>query len=157
MNKNYIIYIIKYMGVALIAGSVVHVGTLQNGFTRYVLLGILGLFLMILGNVLEAKNLGHKINLQYLLVITGLSVATGFLSGGIQHYLDNPVYAGYLLSFGLFISYVTFFWKEKISLNYKNAVMVLLVSILIFAFSYYIIAPKILQSTETTITPEHGH
>jgi predicted PurR-regulated permease PerM len=145
------------MGVALIAGSVVHVGTLQNGFTRYVLLGFLGLFFMILGNILEAKNLGHKIDVRYLLIITALSFSTGFMSGGIQYYLDNPVYAGYLLSFGLFISYVTFFWKEKTSLNYKNTIMVLFVSILIFAFSHYIIAPKILQSTETTITPEHGH
>ena len=99
-NKNYLVYIAKYLGVALISGSVVHIGTLQNGVMRYIVLMGIGMVLMMLGNIVEAKQLGNKINTKFLMVITGLSLATGFLSGGVQHYLDNPIYAGYLLAIG---------------------------------------------------------
>ena len=61
-NKNFLIYICKYLGVALIAGSVVHMGTLQSDFVRYLFLMLIGLFLMLLGNILESKQNGEKIN-----------------------------------------------------------------------------------------------
>lgn len=134
-HKKYFIYIIKYLGVALIAGSVVHVGTLHNGTTRYIVLGIAGLLLMVLGNLIEAKQNGEKINMKYLAIITGLSLATGFLSGGIQHYLDNPGYAGYLLATGLLFSYIIFFMKDKIKVAARNVCVVALISILILIIS----------------------
>ena len=134
-NKKYITYLLKYLGVALIAGSVVHVGTLQSGATRYAVLGIIGLVLMLAGNIFEAKQNGEKINLRYLIVITGLSLATGFFSGGIQHYLDNPGYAGYLLAIGLFFSYIAFFMRDKIKLYVKHILFVTIISAAIIAFS----------------------
>lgn len=134
-NNNFIIYVLKYLGVALIAGSVVHVGTLQNGTIRYVVLGIVGLCLMILGNILESKQKNEPINIKYLGLITALSLTTGFLSGGIQHYLDNPSYAGYLLGVGTIGTYITFVLKEKSVLNAKKILLVLLVSVLIVVFS----------------------
>lgn len=134
-NKKYIIYLLKYLGVALIAGSVVHVGTLHNGTTRYIVLGIVGLLFMLVGNVLEAKQNGEKINFRYLMIITGLSLATGFFSGGIQHYLDNPGYAGYLLATGLVFSYITFFMRDRIKLFLRNLAVVLIISVAIIAIS----------------------
>ncbi len=143
-NKNFLIYVSKYLGVALIAGSVVHMGTLQNGFTRYVVLMLIGLLLMLTGNILETKQNGQKINLNYLLLITGLSFATGFLSGGVQHYLDNPSYAGILLGVGLFVTYITYFIKENIKIKKKNIFTVIILSILIIVFSNYFMDEKIL-------------
>lgn len=143
-NKNFLIYICKYLGVALIAGSVVHIGTLQNGFGRYIVLMIIGLLLMLVGNVLEAKENGLKINLNYLLLITGLSFATGFLSGGIQHYLDNPSYAGILLGIGLLGAYLTYFIKEKVVLKTKNIFIVAIFSFFLILFSVYIMDDALL-------------
>lgn len=134
-NKKYIIYILKYLGVALIAGSVVHVGTLHNGTTRYIILGIIGLLFMVIGHILEARQGGERINFRYLLIVTGLSLATGFFSGGIQHYLDNPVYAGYLLAIGLLCSYIIFFLRDKIRLTARGVILVLIISILILVMS----------------------
>ena len=119
-HNAFLTYISKYLGVALIAGSVVHIGTLQNGVTRYVVLILIGLILTVLGNIKEAKEHGQKINLNYFPIITGLSFATGFLSGGIQHYLDNPSYAGILLGLGLIITYITFFLKDRFKIKKKN-------------------------------------
>ncbi len=162
-HKKYLIYIVKYLGVALIAGSVVHVGTLHNGTTRYIVLGIIGLFLMVLGNLMEARQNGEKIDLKYLAIITGLSLATGFLSGGIQHYLDNPVYAGYLLAAGLLFSYVIFLIKDKTRILGRNIMIVLAVSAIIITVSRYIpvtasadhhsIAPPELTATSTVSQP----
>lgn len=143
-NKHFLIYIGKYLGVALIAGSVVHIGTLQGGFNRYLILGLVGLILMIIGNVLEAKQNGQKINLNYLLLITGLSFATGFLSGGIQHYLDNPSYAGILLGIGLFGAYITYFIKDHVSLKKRNIIIVAIFSIFIVIFSNYVMDDTLL-------------
>ncbi len=143
-NKNFLIYIGKYLGVALIAGSVVHIGALQNGFGRYIVLMIIGLILMLIGNVLEAKQNGQKINLDYLLLITGLSFATGFISGGIQHYLDNPSYAGILLGIGLVGTYLTYFIKERAVLKTKNIFILAIFSFLLILFSVYIMDDTLL-------------
>lgn len=151
-NKNFGIYIGKYLGVALIAGSVVHIGTLQNGFSRYVILMLIGLILMTVGNLLEAKQNGEKINLNYLLLITGLSFATGFLSGGVQHYLDNPSYAGILLGVGLLVAYITYFIKEHFSLKAKNVIIVATLSLLFILFSNYFMDDKILGDNHHEIT-----
>lgn len=141
INKShyaFFTYIAKYLGVALIAGSVVHIGTLQNGVTRYVVLIGIGLILTILGNIKEAKEHGQKINLNYFMIITGLSFATGFLSGGIQHYLDNPSYAGILLGIGIIITYVTFFLKDRFKIEKKNLAVVVILAILFMLFSHYV-------------------
>lgn len=138
-NSNFIIYILKYLGIALIAGSVVHVGTLSVGTTRYIILAVIGLFLMIIGNILESKQKGERINIKYLGLVTSLSLTTGFLSGGIQHYLDNPSYAGYLLGIGLIGTYITFFLKEKGLLKLKNIILVSGIGIVIILTSVYLV------------------
>ncbi len=141
INKShyaFFTYIAKYLGVALIAGSVVHIGTLQNRVTRYVVLIGIGLIFTIIGNIKEAKEHGQKINLNYFLIITGLSFATGFLSGGIQHYLDNPSYAGILLGLGMIITYVTFFLKDRFKIEKRNLAVVIILAILFMLFSHYV-------------------
>ena len=107
-NKKFLVYLTSYLGVALIGGSIVHVGTLDIHSTRYLVLGIIGLVLMVTGNVLEAQMQREPLNIKYFGIVSALAIATGFLSGGIQHYLDNPVYAGYLLAIGLTVAYVAF-------------------------------------------------
>jgi cellobiose-specific phosphotransferase system component IIC len=138
-NKNFLVYLTKYLGVALIAGSVVHIGTLQNGFTRYLVLMIVGLLCMLVGNVVEAIQNGEKINVRYLLLVTGLSFGTGFLSGGVQHYIDNPSYAGVLLGVGLLGAYITYFIKEHTGLRLHNIVIVAIISILMIFLSHYVL------------------
>lgn len=137
-NKEFLTYIAKYLGVALIAGSVVHIGTLENRTTRYFVLALVGLVLMLAGNIAEARQTNKKINLTFFVNVVGLSFATGFLSGGVQHYLDNPYYASYLLAIGLLVTYLTFFWKEKLLLTRKNALVVVGISLaLLFSHNLF--------------------
>jgi len=156
-NKEFLTYIAKYLGVALIAGSVVHIGTLDNGTTRYFVLALIGLALMLVGNIAEARQTNQKINLQFFLSIIALSFATGFLSGGVQHYLDNPSYASWLLAIGLLVSYVAFFIKDKVSLSGKNVLVVSVISLLLL-FSSQLVTTEFLESFHIELDGEaHGH
>ncbi len=153
-NKNYLTYVSKYLGVALISGSVVHIGTIQDSVSKYVVLIIIGLVLMTIGNIREAKISGQKINLNYLVIITALSLSTGFLSGGVQHYLDNPSYAGLLLGLGVVITYITFFLKDRLNLPLKNVMIIIMFAILIILISNFLIDDKLLGANhhELSIT-----
>lgn len=155
-NKEFLTYICKYLGVALIAGSVVHIGTLDNGTTRYIILAFIGLALMLGGNIIEAIQTNTKINGKYFVNIIGLSFATGFLSGGVQHYLDNPYYASYLLGIGLLVAYLTFFWKEKLSLTGKNVGIVLILSLALL-FSHHLFNEDFGLFHVDLSAEEHGH
>jgi phosphoglycerol transferase MdoB-like AlkP superfamily enzyme len=138
-NNDFVVYVLKYLGIALIAGSIVHVGTLDVGTTRYIILASIGLVLMTVGNILESRQKGERINIKYLVLITSLSLTTGFLSGGIQHYLDNPLYAGYLLGIGLIGTFITFFIKEKSALKTKNIILISGISIAIVLISVFLV------------------
>ena len=137
-NKKYLVYLAKYLGVALISGSVVHIGTLSTGFTRYAVLLVIGVILMLFGNISEAKQIGIKINSKFLLIIVSLAIATGFMSGGVQHYLDNPVYAGYLLAIGAVVAYITFFLKDKIAIRKKDIFVVVFIALGILFVSNFL-------------------
>lgn len=134
-NKKFLVYPTSYLGVALIGGSIVHVGTLDVHSTRYVVLGIIGLMLMITGNILEAQMQREPLNIKYFGIISALAIATGFLSGGIQHYLDNPVYAGYLLAIGLIVAYVAFARKYHLKTTTLRLMTVIALGLMIVAVS----------------------
>lgn len=157
-HNAFFTYIAKYLGIALIAGSVVHIGTLQNGVARYIILIIIGLIMTLIGNLKEAKEHGQKINIYYFLTITGLSFATGFLSGGIQHYIDNPSYAGLLMGIGIIITYVTFFLKDKLKLQKKNIVLVIILAVVFVLFSHFIMDNALLGSNHhRNESVQHSH
>jgi len=130
-SKKFIIYLTSYLGVALIGGSIVHIGAFDSHSTRYVILGIIGLVLMITGSVFEAQTNKEALSIKYFGIVTALAIATGFLSGGIQHYLDDPIYAGYLLAIGLVVAYVTFGSKYNLPTTTRGLVTVLALGVLI--------------------------
>jgi len=130
-SKKFVIYLTSYLGVALIGGSIVHVGAFDDHSTRYVILGIIGLALMITGSVFEAQTNKEALSVKYFAVVTALAVATGFLSGGIQHYLDDPIYAGYLLAIGLVVAYVAFSGKNNFPTSTRGLVTVIVLGVAI--------------------------
>ncbi len=134
-NKKFLVYLTSYLGVALIGGSIVHVGTLDAHSIRYVVLGVIGLVLMITGNVMEAQIQREPLNIKYFGIVSALAIATGFLSGGIQHYLDNPVYAGYLLAIGLMVAYVAFARKYHLSTTPVGLMAIITLAIVIVTVS----------------------
>ena len=77
----------------------------------------------------------EPLNVKYFGIVGALAIATGFLSGGIQHYLDNPIYAGYLLAIGLVVAYVAFGQKYHYGTSMKGLVIALAIGMVIIIFS----------------------
>lgn len=111
-KKAFSSHILRYVGVGLISGSIVHAGTLGGGLTRYVILMILGIFSFAIGTYLEHQNKIDKKFLSFILISIAVSIGTGMVSGGTQHYLDGPVYASLLLPLGLLIAYTAFMYRD---------------------------------------------
>lgn len=142
-NEKFIIHILSYLGVALIGGSIVHIGTLDGGSIRYIILGCVGVAMMIIGSVLEAQMKKEPININYLGIVTALAISTGLLSGGIQHFLDNPIYAGYLLAAGLIVSYISFAGKYHANTTTQGIITIAILALTIVLVSNTVVHESI--------------
>lgn len=131
-------HILRYVGVGLISGSIVHIGTLGGGITRYVVLITLGIVAFIVGTILE-KGRG-AITLNFIIVSVLLSIGVGMVSGGTQHYLDGPVYASFLLPLGLLLGYIMFVLREDRKELKLGKVVVATISALILLGVLYSVA-----------------
>lgn len=135
VEKAFTSHILRYVGVGLISGSIVHIGTLGGGITRYVVLIALGIVAFIVGTVLE-KGRG-AITINFIIISVLLSIGVGMVSGGTQHYLDGPVYASFLLPLGLLLGYIMFVLREdKKELKIGKVVIVTISSLLLLGILY---------------------
>ncbi len=124
-------HILRYVGVGLISGSIVHMGTLGGGAAHYIILIALGVTSFIVGTIMEKKMKDITPNLIIVSVL--LAIGVGMLSGSTQHYLDGPVYASFLLPIGLFLGYTMFvLLEEKKELTPKKVLISAIASLLLF-------------------------
>ena len=138
VEKAFTSHILRYVGVGLISGSIVHIGTLGGDITRYVVLITLGIVAFIVGTILE-KGRG-AITLNFIIVSVLLSIGVGMVSGGTQHYLDGPVYASFLLPLGLLLGYIMFVLREDRKELKLGKVVVATISALILLGVLYSVA-----------------
>ena len=110
VEKAFTSHVLRYVGVGLISGSIVHIGTLGGAVTQYLVLVTLGITAFIVGTILEKER--GAITLNFIIISVLLSIGVGMVSGGTQHYLDGPVYASFLLPLGLLLGYIMFILRE---------------------------------------------
>jgi len=128
IEKAFTSHILRYVGIALISGSIVHTGTLGGGVTKYIVFIVAGIIAFVVGTIMEKGK--TKINLEYILISVGLAIGVGMVSGGTQHYFDGPIYASFLIPFGLLLGYITYVFLEKRDqLNKKRIVTMTIVSL----------------------------
>lgn len=135
LKNAFIIHVCKYLGIALVAGSIVHAGTLGGSTYKYIGLIIAGIILTVIGNYLEYKTKNIRVGIRLLLLAITLSFGTGMLSGGIQHYSDNPAYGSILLSFGLVITFVSLGYKDFREVVSKKSLLIIMISSIVLYFS----------------------
>ena len=131
-EKSFASHILRYVGVGLISGSIVHAGTLGGDISRYLILIALGIIAFTVGTYLENENKIDKKFISFILISIIVSIGTGMVSGGTQHYLDGPVFASIILPIGLLISYVAYLcrdFRDKVSVK-RIVVAILLTSLL---------------------------
>ncbi len=133
LNYAFIIHLCKYLGIALVSGSIVHAGTLGGSIIKYIGLIVVGISLTVLGNYLEYKVKNIKVGANILLLAILLSFGTGMLSGGIQHYFDNTTYGSILLSVGLILTFVSLAYKDFANVVSKKSLFVVtIVSVILY-------------------------
>lgn len=137
VEKSFASHLLRYVGVGLISGSIVHIGTLGGGYLRYVVLITLGISAFIIGTLMEKRDNVNSVT-AFIIISVILSIGVGMVSGGTQHYLDGPVYASFLIPIGIAIGYFAFLfrdYKQEMSLRKITTmlfIMVTLVSVLYF-------------------------
>jgi hypothetical protein len=80
IEKSFTSHVLRYVGVGLISGSIVHVGTLGGGITHYVVLITLGIFAFIIGTILEEGR--GTLTFNFIIISVFLSIGIGMEFGG---------------------------------------------------------------------------
>jgi uncharacterized protein (DUF305 family) len=120
----FLTYLFLFVGMGLVAGSIVHFGQTDQ-IPRFAVMGIVGMVLFALGSYVQERlaHPGHISKgggLRYVLYSLLLAIAIGMLSGGLQHFLDFPVYASYLLPIGFVLALITYSLRDNLSLTRKG-------------------------------------
>jgi predicted tellurium resistance membrane protein TerC len=137
VEKAFTSHVLRYVGVGLISGSIVHMGTLGGSTTRYVVLIALGVIAFIVGTMLEKGK--SIVTLNFIIISVLLSIGVGMVSGGTQHYLDGPVYASFLIPFGLLLGYIAFLVQHnKKEFVFKKVVVASMSVALLFSVLYVV-------------------
>lgn len=132
LKQGFVVHVCKYLGIALVAGSIVHAGTLGGSITKYLVLIVVGIGLTVYGNILEHKIQHLRIDKNTILLAIALSFGTGMLSGGIQHFDDNPGYGSLLLALGFFIAFISFGYANHKKVMNRTLIIKAVVTSLLF-------------------------
>ena len=138
-NRAFISHLARYVGVGLISGSIVHAGTLGGSGIRYVVLILVGIIAFGVGTYLENRDQKIKNISKYISMSIIISVGTGMVSGGTQHYLDGPYFAAGLISIGLLIAYISFNYRDfRSKLTLKQIVLAIIISLALGTGLYFV-------------------
>ena len=142
-EKSFASHMLRYVGVGLISGSIVHAGTLGGNVAQYITFIILGITAFTLGTYLENENKVDKKFISFILISIVISIGTSMVSGGTQHYLDGPVFASIILPVGLLVAYIAYLYRDFKSNFYFKKIGIAIISCSILAVSLYSLAHKI--------------
>ncbi len=130
-ERAFLSYLLKYVGVGLISGSIIHISTLGGSPVGYAVLITSGVAFFIIGTLLEES--AAVTTTSYIAISVLLSISIGMVSGGTQHFTDGALYASRLIPIGLFLGYITFVFREdKKLLTLKKISWALICSLALF-------------------------
>lgn len=146
-HRAFFSQLFRYVGVGLISGSIVHMSTLGGNIWQYVALIIAGMIAFVIGTFLERSFETVATPTSYLGLSVALSLGIGMVSGAIQHYLDGPHFAAFLIAVGLFIGYIALFFRDYRGEVTTRQIGFLLLSVLAIGITLYAVAESL----------PHGH
>ncbi|ACO47525.1 hypothetical protein DEDE109153_16335 [Deinococcus deserti] len=152
----FVAYFLMLASTSFIAGGIVHLGLGENT-TFYMALAAVGVVCFTAGNYLQEyvirKNERGTALGKFLLVSFVLSVGIGMMTGGVQHFLDNPPYSTILIPSGLLLAVTAFAMREGLTLGRKVTQLIsgtLAVAALLFGGLSAL-------STSVSAPAAHGH
>ncbi len=142
-----------FLGTGFISGAIVHSAGV---FAWYEFsLFCIGVALFTLGVYVQLRQgiLSTKLPLsRYLLLTALLSVGIGILSGGIQHFLDTPRFAVWMVGFGLPLGGLMYILRENVQLTRSQWATTIAVYVTVAAALSLALTP-----VARYLEPSHGH
>lgn len=124
----YVSYVSLFLGMGLISGSLVH---MPVDPVRYTLIMLVGVVLFGFASFISDISKQPDLTLGGIIRVLGfsllLSVGIGMISGGVQHFSDNPEWATLLIPMGLTLSLVSFILKNNVNLSVKRVYAIALI------------------------------
>lgn len=115
---QYLVYIGLFVGTGFLSGAIVHY-PINPG--RYFIIGIVGAIIFVGSStvneaIFNKRNFKEEGIAKVIIFSLLLSLGIGMISGGVQHFDEFPVYASYLIPFGILLSLTAFILKNNIKL-----------------------------------------
>lgn len=119
--KRYFEYILYFLGVGFISGSLVHYTTDPSYYTIIILVGIV---IFTATSIFQARDdERRKVGIvKVTFTSLALSLGIGLLSGGIQHFKDVPTISPLFIVLGIVISLIAYIFRENIQLSSKQVI-----------------------------------
>jgi hypothetical protein len=139
--KPYLSYLVMFLGMGLISGSIIHAAQPEMRQYAFTLMAI-GAVLFSLGSYLnevlfKTGVMGDNL-VKYVLLSLLLAVGIGMVSGSTQHFFDTPIFASYIAPLGIFISSIAFAIRQGYILHRKNWVFMIVLG-LAFASVFHLV------------------
>ena len=168
VTKPYLSYLVMFLGMGLISGSIVHAAQEEMRLYALALMGI-GAVLFALGSYLnevlfKTGILGENL-LKYVLLSLLLAIGIGMVSGSTQHFFDTPIFASYLAPIGIFISSVAFAIRQGYVLHRENWLFMIVVGLafaillhlVLFTYAKTLPVSNVHHDEPTATTSEGDH
>jgi uncharacterized protein (DUF305 family) len=142
-----------FLGTGFISGAIVHSAGVFAWYEFF--LFCIGILLFTLGAYQQIRQglITTVLPLPKFLGMTALlSVGIGILSGGIQHFLDTPQFATWMIALGLPIGGIMYLAREQLSLSRAQWTKVIVGYVAAGAALGILLLP-----VANFIAPSHGH
>lgn len=122
MLSKYFVYVIYFLGVGMTSSGIV---LMPFNAVRYSIILTIGLLLFGTGSIINEFIIDQKQasmhNIFKLIVLSlTLAIGIGMISGGISHFKESPIYASFLIPFGVIVSVICFAIKNNYKLSKKE-------------------------------------
>lgn len=152
----YVNYVLLFLGMGLISGAIVHMP--MDPFRYTLVLGIGAAmfgFATFINDFRGQDQMTAGAVAKSLACSLVLSVGIGMISGGIQHFSDNPAYSAMLIPLGFGLSLFSFVIKHNPKLSAKRTYAVIAIFI-VLAMPLKMGLDYIVGDTPVEATDGHG-
>lgn len=153
----YSVYLMYFLGIGFLGGAIVHFPVNPN---LYGAIGAVGAIIFTIASTLNEwitnrRHVLHEGVFKIILYSLVLSIGLGMISGGIQHFVDFPIYASYLVPIGFIISLTGYVMSKELKLD-RNQKMLLIGKMVLIAIPLFLILNTWAKTMDTSAGHRHG-